>query len=391
MREQRQLDRIYQLLENYKGELPLQHYLRNYFRQHHEMGANDRRLTSQFIYNWYRLGTALPDLKKEERLAVASFLVMDKESSLFSFLLQSTALNNNADLTAQLSIKLSVVQEAYPQFNLQDVFPFLKLASEKLNITFMTMNILKQPYLWLRVKRNMETPFITCLESNSIQYVKQGVAVGIRNSTDLSKIPGLNPSWYEVQDYSSQLTGNYFKPQKGDHWYDCCAASGGKSLLLHGLEPGISLTVSDNREKILSNLKTRFEKNGIINYKMELVDLGNMIPKTISQNQFDGIIADIPCTGSGTWSRSPEHISFFNEADLLMYTERQKKIISHVSPLLKAGKPLIYITCSVFKAENEEMVDWIIENCDFELESSALIEGADFYADTMFVARLIKK
>ena len=74
-----------------------------------------------------------------------------------------------------------------------------------------------------------------------------------------------------------------------------------------------------------------------------------------------------------------------------MYTERQKKIISHVSPLLKAGKPLIYITCSVFKAENEEMVDWIIENCDFELESSALIEGADFYADTMFVARLIKK
>lgn len=91
MREQRQLDRIYQLLENYKGELPLQHYLRNYFRQHHEMGANDRRLTSQFIYNWYRLGTALPDLKKEERLAVASFLVMDKESSLFSFLLQSTA------------------------------------------------------------------------------------------------------------------------------------------------------------------------------------------------------------------------------------------------------------------------------------------------------------
>ena len=76
-----------------------------------------------------------------------------------------------------------------------------------------------------------------------------------------------------MQDHSSQQTAQFFKPQKWEHWWDACAASGGKSLLLHELEPDIKLVVSDIRESILANLDERFEQAGIRKYQKKLVDL----------------------------------------------------------------------------------------------------------------------
>jgi 16S rRNA (cytosine967-C5)-methyltransferase len=57
---------------------------------------------------------------------------------------------------------------------------------------------------------------------------------------------------------------------------------------------------------------------------------------------------------------------------------------------LKPGKPLIYITCSVFKAENEDAVDFIVKELGLKLESMQVLKGYERRADTMFVARLIK-
>ena len=389
MLEDRRLDRIMGLLDSYQGEIPLQHFLRSYFRQHREMGANDRRVTAHAIYNWFRLGKALPQLQKNTRLAIAAFLFDDFDAPFPDYLVNTFTGFKRASVNETMENKLSAIKIEYPDFSLTDIFPFSEYVSKDLNIQQFIEGFLQQPYIWLRA---IKTELLTdVLANNQIPFVIKGQAIGITKPTNLLNLSGLKQEWYEVQDLSSQLTSEFYQPESGDAWYDCCAASGGKSLLLKSLMPDIALTVSDNRQRILENLTERFRRNGIKHYIMVKADLEKEFPPGLLPASFDGIIADVPCTGSGTWSRSPEQISFFNTNTIRDFTKRQQNIIEHVVPLLKPGKPLIYITCSVFKAENEEMVQWIAESFNLIIEKSALIRGTSDHADTVFAARLIKQ
>mgnify|MGYP002655003678 FL=1 len=120
----------------------------------------------------------------------------------------------------------------------------------------------------------------------------------------------------------------------------------------------IELTVSDVRESILLNLKKRFAEAGIKNYNSKVVDLSHSA-FTIHHSPFDLIMADVPCSGSGTWGRTPEFLSFFNKASIDTYAVLQQKICTNAVTKLKPGGYFLYITCSVFKKENEENVQWL--------------------------------
>src|SRR6202012_5618700 len=61
----------------------------------------------------------------------------------------------------------------------------------------------------------------------------------------------------------------------------------------------------------------------------------------------DLVLADVPCTGSGTWGRTPEELCFFNPASILRYSTMQQQILTHIVPNLAPGAWLIYSTCSV--------------------------------------------
>ncbi|RZL28339.1 MAG: RsmB/NOP family class I SAM-dependent RNA methyltransferase, partial [Pedobacter sp.] len=178
---------------------------------------------------------------------------------------------------------------------------------------------------------------------------------------------------------------------KYDYWWDACAASGGKSLLLHSLEPNIELLVSDVRENSLNNLQERFQLAGLKKYHLKAMDLLQNNDQILHHYQFDGVLLDAPCSGSGTWGRTPEMLYFFEKYKIENYVKLQKGIAANVIKYLKPGKPLIYMTCSVFKAENEDVVDYLTKTYDLELERMELIKGYDKKADSMFVARLIKK
>jgi 16S rRNA (cytosine967-C5)-methyltransferase len=102
---------------------------------------------------------------------------------------------------------------------------------------------------------------------------------------------------------------------------------------------------------------------------------------------FDLILADLPCTGSGTWGRTPEALYFFNQETIAKYSSLQKKIISTVIPALKKGGSLLYSTCSVFKKENEEITGFIQQNFGLQPDKVELIKGYRIKADSMFLAR----
>ena len=168
--------------------------------------------------------------------------------------------------------------------------------------------------------------------------------------------------------------------------------------MAYDLNPGISLVVSDVRESILANLKKRFAIAGIKNYQSFKADL-NYSPLTIHHSPFDLIIVDVPCTGSGTWGRTPEQLFYFDTTKIDEYAILQKNIVSNVIPHLRPGGYLLYITCSVFKKENEEMLNYLKEKIPvrpghpgghLQLIKMELLKGYQMKTDTMFAALLQK-
>ncbi|MBE7176308.1 MAG: RsmB/NOP family class I SAM-dependent RNA methyltransferase [Mucilaginibacter polytrichastri] len=385
MKAANQLKTFLRLLDEYPGNEALHRFLPLFFRRNKQMGSTDRRIANRLIYNYFRIGRAIPDESPENRLLVAEFLCNQNENSFLTHF--------QPELARQVSLppeeKLEVISALYPAFRLSDVFPFTQALSAGVDTAAFLRSHFVQPDLFIRVHHGEETMVKTRLARHEIVFREEWPGcIALPNGTKLDPVfPERKP--FEIQDRSSQLTGEVFKPQQYDSWWDACAASGGKSLLLHSLEPQVKLLVSDMRESVLNNLDERFRDAGIKNYQRKQLDLMESPKPYIHSYAFDGIILDAPCTGSGTWGRTPELISRFNSVQIAQYQHVQKSIVKNVVPYLKPGKPLIYITCSVFKAENEDVVDFICAGTGLKVESAGIIPGYNHRADSMYAARLI--
>ena len=389
MRSEQQLRSFLRVLENYPEDKPLAKFLPEFFRKNKQMGSNDRRSASRLLYNFYRIGKAFQDKPVEQRLLMAEFLCTAVDNPFLQHFRPD--LNENIQMSQKEKIAYSILKEGLV---LQDVFPFTEHLSKGIDQTSFLQSFFVQPDLFIRIHPDKEDVVISIIASSAVPFKQIGkYTLALPNGTNLNKLfPDvdfpLKP--YEIQDLSSQETLKYFQPKRYEHWWDACAASGGKSLLLFSEQPDIKLVVSDIRESVLDNLDERFINAGLRTYQKKLIDLTQNPDQFLHHYQFDGIILDAPCSGSGTWGRTPEMISQFMEYKIQGFQNLQKSIVSNVVKYLKPGKALIYITCSVFKKENEDIVDYIIEEHGLKLEEQGVLKGYENKADTMFVARFIK-
>jgi 16S rRNA (cytosine967-C5)-methyltransferase len=380
-----QLKTFQRLLEEYPAETPLSKFLPGFYRQNKQMGSTDRKVASRLIYNYFRLGAALPDLPSEDRLIVAEFLCNTQVNSFIQHFKPEWALC----IGFTLDEKLALVKNAYKDFKLADVFPWSSQISAGIDKEAFLKSFFVQPDLFIHVHNGYDHLVKAELNKAEVAFKDEGNGCfALPNGTRLETIFPTQ-HWFEVQDYSSQQTANYFKPNKWDQWWDACAASGGKSLLLHEIEPDIKLVVSDIRESILANLDERFQQAGLRKYQKKLLDLTQNPDQEMHDYAFDGIILDAPCSGSGTWGRTPEMIAQFHPSKIEFFQRLQKSIASNVARFIKPGKPIIYITCSAFKGENEDVVNYLIKELGLKVEEQTVLAGYENKADTMFVARLI--
>lgn len=381
------------LCRGYAFETPLHLYLKEQFRSRKQMGARDRRWMRELVYCWYRPGNSLVSMTDEQRLLVSFFLSHTENDQLSEIMSSALPEINFHHIKLPSAEKMSLVKAAFPAFDFSKIFPFADLISQLLDLPVFEQGLLVQPKVWLRLQRGKKAAILEQLNKAAIPYSELQDfpdALSVAPQAALHTLDFMLKGWAEVQDLSSQQTGSLYHPKTNEHWYDCCAASGGKSLLLKSMESSVRLTVSDNRESILTNLRERFRKTGLRTESSFVADLSVSPPSSIPSGSLDGIIADVPCTGSGTWSRSPEQIQIFKKEDLLKYTTIQQAILRNVNELLKPGKPLIYSTCSVFHAENEAIVEYAEKELGLKCEVMNLFQGTKFGADTLFAARLIR-
>jgi 16S rRNA (cytosine967-C5)-methyltransferase len=330
------------------------------------------------------LGKAAMSLAIEERMLRGLFLCDDKSSDILS--------SFKPDWNKHISFS---IDEKFLRFNDQlsiyNVFPWIDELSNGIDHEVFCKSFFVQPDLFIRLRPGREKAVIKKLQESGIVFKKiPDSCIALPNSSKLDEIIELDKEAV-IQDLNSQRTGDFIKSQISNpgsqiRVWDCCAASGGKSIMAYDTNPNIQFTVSDVRESILTNLKKRFAKAGIKNYRSLVVDLAN--EQRTMTSDFDLIMVDAPCTGSGTWSRTPEQLYFFNESEIERYSLLQKKIVSNIIPQLQNRGSLIYITCSVFKKENEEVVEFITQNFNLQLKQMNVLKGYDKKADSMFVAVL---
>jgi 16S rRNA (cytosine967-C5)-methyltransferase len=389
MRSEQQLRTFLKVLDTYPGDRPITKFLPDFFKKNKQMGSTDRRSASRLLYNYFRLGKALSDKTAEQRLFLAEFLCTSVDNPFLQNFRPD--LNEKIYLLLEEKIKYAVENE---ELVLTEVFPFTKHLSDGIDEHEFLSSLFIQPDLFIRINPSLLSMVLETIHDSGIEYRKIGdYTIALPNGTNLNLLfPDSNyiVKPYEVQDLSSQHTLNYFKPNRYEHWWDACAASGGKSLLLFSEQPDIKLVVSDIRASVLDNLDERFIAAGLRTYQKKLIDLTTNPDPELHHYEFDGIILDAPCSGSGTWGRTPEMISQFEEYKIQGFQNLQKTIAGNAIKYLKSGKPLIYITCSVFREENEEVITYLQSEFGLKLESLELISGYSRKADTMFVARLIK-
>lgn len=285
-----------------------------------------------------------------------------------------------------------------------ELFPWGRELSSTIDYENFCVSFFSQPDLFIRVRPGYESKYARIdfgIDKSEITRIGRNT-IALPNSTKLDETDGIDKEFL-IQDYSSQRVGEFMleimkrigdgrnkKPRlhheqtRALSVWDCCAASGGKSILAKDILGNIDLTVSDIRETILINLRKRFEKAGIRQYKSFVADLSGQI--TVPESSFDVIIADVPCSGSGTWSRTPEQLYYFEEKTIDRYHALQKKIVSNVVPKLRPGGYFLYTTCSVFRRENEDIADFIKQNFHLELVKMEVLKGYPVKADTMFAA-----
>jgi 16S rRNA (cytosine967-C5)-methyltransferase len=369
------------LLSAYRAEVPLNIYLKGYFKQNKKHGSKDRKLISTLCYSFFRLGFAANDLPAEERILFAYFLCHSSHSEFLASLKPEW----NAMIDKLLNEKIAI-----HQFRTKNIFPFKDELSNEVDFDKFNISFLKQPKLFIRIRPHCEKQVFRKLREAKIYYeALSQYCIALPNSSKINNTIELDKEAV-VQDYNSQRIGKFIKlvtneSQPDLSVWDCCAASGGKSILAYDINSSVQLTVSDKRESIIKNLLQRFSKAGIKNYTSHIWDLSTDSPQR-SIGKFDLIIADVPCTGSGTWSRTPEQLYYFNKSKIEEYRNLQKKIIENAVGYLKPGGWLLYITCSVFKKENEDLVGFVKDKLKMQLIKIELLRGYEIEADTMFAA-----
>jgi len=366
------------IIQTYDGRLPLAAWLKAYFREHKKFGSRDRKEIAHACYSYYRGGRLFAGLPVTEVLLRCLLLSPGPSQEILQSLRPEWIEWLSRPLEEKLSF-LGVLQ-------LRPIFPLHAHLGEAIDEKPFLLSHLVQPNLHLRLRPGREAGVLGKIKASGLPYATCGPqCLALPNGSKVEDLIALNHEAV-VQDRSSQevlhMLEGYLDPLRPFSAWDCCTASGGKAIQLADMYPHARLTVSDIRESILVNLRKRFTEAGIRSYRSFVADVGGApfaVPGT-----YDLVVCDAPCSGSGTWSRTPEQLHFFRDTQIGHYTDLQESIALHAAQQVKAGGYFLYITCSVFEAENEGMVKKL--SAAMSLEKSAYCKGYRQKADTLFAA-----
>jgi 16S rRNA (cytosine967-C5)-methyltransferase len=241
--------------------------------------------------------------------------------------------------------------------------------------------------MWLRVNRQRTgaRPYLELLVSaaegsaggadsasavaSQLEGFDQALRLAVpRTVTDL---PGFADGLVSVQDAAAQLAAPWLLLNGGSKILDACAAPGGKAAhLLELAGAGATLTAVDADSRRLALVGENLGRLGF-NATLLAADASNP-GEWWDGKPFDRILLDAPCSGTGVIRRHPDIKLLRRKADIENGARRQLALLESLWPLLAPGGRLLYVTCSVLAAENDEVVSRFMSREPAAIETNVL-------------------
>ena len=199
-------------------------------------------------------------------------------------------------------------------------------------------------------------------------------AVLIEKPVDVALLPGFNKGWVSVQDVSAQLVAGLLAARPGERVLDACAAPGGKACHILEQQPALAeLTAMDISQQRLQRVRENGERLGLA---MTTVTAdASQLQESIRMKQFDAILADVPCSATGVIRRNPDVKILRQAGDIASFGAQQLAILKGLWPALKPGGRLLYVTCSLLKAENDSIIAAFTDHKESIIHSLSLGQG----------------
>ena len=190
----------------------------------------------------------------------------------------------------------------------------------------------------------------------------------LNNIKDIENMEEFTQGYFTVQDEVAGLTALVLNPQPGENVLDACSSPGGKTTYLAELMKNqgniVATDIHEHRTKLVENAAKRLGIN-IIKTSVQDATIFNENYK----EKFDKILLDVPCLGIGVLKRKPDIKWQKEQKDVDEISKIQYKILENCSKYLKKNGEIVYSTCSIFKKENERIIEKFIKNnLEFQIE-----------------------
>jgi len=214
--------------------------------------------------------------------------------------------------------------------------------------------------------------------------------------TNVFALRAFKAGLFEVQDEGSQLIALACEARPGQLVVDACAGAGGKALALAGeMRNKGRLIACDRDSRRLDEMRPRARRAGVHNWEARAVPEGAAGEARIADllGQAEVVLVDAPCSGLGALRRNPDARWRLTPEEVDSFPPRQLQILSRYARLVKPGGRLVYATCSINRAENEDVrAQFLSAHPQFEALSERQllphVEGTDgFYFATLILRR----
>lgn len=322
------------------------------FARHKEFGARDRRLYRELVYTTLRyLPWIEPLLETDSARAITLVAWLAAETRDTSAFRRETcgewpvvaSLRERAEF---LGLDATSLLPAWFRSECPALFESPELDAQ----------LARAPF-WLRVQTPDPEGVLHEFRARGWErHESDALATAWRviGEVDVTKSDAYSRGAIEVQDLGSQLVLASLAVEPGGRWLDACAGAGGKTLqLAQQLGADGHVDAQDIRTAALAELDARVRRAGMRNVS---------IVRAPSCDPYDGVLVDAPCSGSGTWRRSP-HLKWTTTGNLV--AERaalQQTILRQYAANVRPGGLLVYATCSLAQTENETVIRSFLAN-----------------------------
>ncbi len=240
-----------------------------------------------------------------------------------------------------------------------------------------------RPPVTLRVNtlKCTSSELVELLEKDGVNVSENGVCENAIDVSDFGKITALDAfskGLFHVQDAASQLCAKALGAKQGDRVLDMCAAPGGKTFTvaeyMQNIGNIISCDIHSHRVKLIDDGAKRLGLD-IVSAKVSDASVFDD-----SLGEFDRVLCDVPCSGTGVIRRKPE-IRYKKAQEILDIVPLQMQILETASKYVKEGGTLLYSTCSVLDVENSKVTTEFLQKHP-EFEPSPLFDDSGIYQKT---------